>query len=65
MSRLYYVKIHIKLLIIIYLYIWFASEAYENKQYYRYDIVIETGPIVNMKYSHKGSHQHKEYSSWS
>jgi len=47
----------------IYLYIWFARETHENKQYDRYDIVIKTRPIVNMEYSHEGSNQHEEYSS--
>lgn len=47
----------------IYLYVRFAREAHEDKQHYRYDVVIETGPIVDMEYSHEGSHQHEEYSS--
>lgn len=45
------------------LYLRFADEADDHEEEDRNNVVLETGPIVYVEGSHKGSHQHKENGS--
>lgn len=43
-----------------YLHIWFARETDDHKEQDGDNVVIETGPIVNLEGRHESSHQHEE-----
>jgi hypothetical protein len=46
------------------LYLWLADETDEHEEEDWDDVVLETGPVVYVKGSHKGSYQHKENGAW-
>lgn len=43
-----------------YLYIRFANKANKHEKQNRINVVIKTGPVVDLESGYKGSHQHKE-----
>lgn len=46
-----------------YLDIRFTGETNKHEQQNRPNVVVETGPIVDLESRHEGPHQHKEYST--
>lgn len=47
------------------LYFLFAEEADKHVYEDRYDVIQETGPVIDLESCHKSSHQHEEDVAWS